>query len=220
MTTVNQTIGFIFKIILAFFILAGVGQSLLSARQGLDVLNTFFYFTIQSNLILLGVMAAGIVRSLSGRAEGRMAAFVRNGSTIWILITGLVYHFMLYGVAVASGRFNFSHVALHYISPLMAILNWILFEEKGRARLVYAVTWLVYPLAYVGLSLIRLAIDGFYPYWFLNPLLAYPAGTGSVGMMLAIVGGLVVIFGLVGLLIAVLDRALGRRIKQPPAGPA
>jgi hypothetical protein len=152
---------------------------------------------------------------LSGRPEGRTAAFLRLGSTIWILITGLVYHFMLSGASIAAGRLNFSYVALHYVAPIMAVLNWILFEEKGKARLVYAVTWLIYPLAYVGLSLLRLAIDGFYPYWFLNPLKPLPAGTGSAGVMLAIVAGLVAFFGLVGLLIAFLDRLLGKRAKPP-----
>jgi hypothetical protein len=215
MNTVKQNANIVFKVILALFILTGVGQSLVLARTGLDVFNIFFYFTNQSNLILLGVMIFGIVRLLSGKMEGRFAAFLRNGSTIWILITGLVYHFMLSGASIAAGRFNFSSVALHYVTPLMAVLNWIIFEEKGKARLGYAVTWLIYPLAYVGLSLLRLAIDGFYPYWFLNPLKPLPAGTGSVGLMLAIVAGLVAFFGLVGLLIAFLDRSLGKRAKPP-----
>jgi hypothetical protein len=215
MSSFSRTAGIVFKIVLALFIVAGIGQHLVLARTGLDVLNTFFFFTIQSNLVLLGVVAYGVVRSLTGRAEGRLGAFLRHGSTIWILITGLVYLFMLSGAAVASGRFNFSHAALHYVSPVMALLNWFLFEDKARARFPWVVWWLAYPLAYVGVSLFRLAVDGFYPYWFLNPFKPYPAGTGSVGTMLAVIAGLLAFFSLVGLLIVVLDKAMGKQNGNP-----
>lgn len=204
-----------FKIILALVITSGVALALSGATSGLEILNTFFYFTIQSNLILFAAMVYGAIRLLRGRAEGKIAAIIRNGSTLWILLTGLVYHFMLSGAAIAQGRFGYLSISLHYVSPVMAILNWILFEEKGRSRYLHVSFWVAYPLLYVGVSELRLLIDGFYPYWFLNPVAPYPEGTGSVWLMLAIVGALVVIFGLIGTLICFLDRLMGRKTLRP-----
>lgn len=217
-TAVFRSLNLIFKIALALFILTGVGQTLLLSKNAADVIDTFFYFTIQSNLILCGVSVAGAVRVMRRKPESRFSVIVRNGSTIWILLTGLVYHFMLSGTAIAQAHFSYYTVALHYVSPVMAVFNWILFEEKGKSRLGDAVLMLAYPLFYVGLTQVRLAIDGFYPYWFLNPLKPYPEGVGSVWMMLAIVGALAAIFGALGLLLILFDKLMGKRAERKAAG--
>lgn len=201
----------IFKSLLGLVIVSGLVVIYCGVKTGLDFVNTFFYFTIQSNLILLGVTIFGIIQLVRQKPEGSVFRMIRISSVLWILITGLVYHFMLSAASVRNGTFSYSSVALHYIAPIFAILNWLIFEDKGKNSFTFVICQMAYPLVYVGISELRLLIDEFVPYWFLNPRQPLPDGTGSVGVMLAIVAGLVLFFGGLGAFIIFLDRLMGKR---------
>lgn len=205
-----QIVELIVKIGLCLVIISGVLTALSTASSFADFINTFFYFTIQSNLILLGVTLASLLRFGQGKKKGEIISVLTNTSLLWILITGLVYHFLLADKALQEGSFGYVSITLHYLSPLLAIANWLFFEEKRESSLLEVLFMLAYPIFYVGISQVRLAIDGFAPYWFLNPTTAPPAGTGSVWQMLAIVAILVLIFSLVGLAIILLERFLAK----------
>ncbi len=206
-----RAVSIAFKIVLILVIASGVITQLALARNSSEFFNTFFFYTFQSNLIVLAVAAYGIYRLLANRPERRAGTIVRNGATLWILITCLVYNFMLGGLFRFSGAMAWVSWSLHYISPLMTVLNWLLFEEKGKSRYVDTMIWFIYPLAYAAVALVRYAFDAFAPYWFLDPGRPYPQGAGSLGMVLAIIGGLLVFFGLVGLLIIRIDRFWKKR---------
>jgi hypothetical protein len=220
-TPAMRTISIIFKIVLALVVLSGVITALVISTTTAEVLNTFAYFTIQSNLIVLGVAVYGAIRLLAKKPEGRLAVIIRNGATLWILITGLVFHFMLGGLFRFTGGMAWLSISLHYISPVMVILNWLLFEEKGKSRYIHTVYWMIYPIAYAVFSVVRFAIDGFAPYWFLNPVAQPPAGTGGVAGMLGIIAAMVAFFGLMGILIIRIDRIWKKKAEAAvKAGPA
>lgn len=201
----------VFKTVLILIIGSGVATSLALAKNAHDFWNTFWYFTFQSNLIVLAVAAYGIYRRLARRPEKRPAALIRNGATLWILITALVYHFLLGGFFRFSGPAAWVSWSLHYISPLMTVLNWLLFEEKGKSRSIDTVYWFIYPLAYAAVAEARYALDRFAPYWFLDPVRPYPQGAGSVWVVLLVIASLLVFFGLLGLLIIGVDRFWNKR---------
>jgi len=205
-----QIVELLVKIGLCLVIISGVVTTLSTASSLADFFNTFFYFTIQSNLILLGVMLASLVRLKKGQKKGEVSAVLTNATILWILIPGLVYHFMLADKALVDGKFGYVHITLHYVVPFLAITNWLFFEEKGKSSLVQILFMLAYPLFYVGISQVRLAIDGFFPYWFLNPTAVPPKGVGSVWQMLAIIAILLVIFSVVGFAIILLERLLSK----------
>ena len=60
-------------------------------------------------------------------------------------------------------------VVLHKIFPIVVVLDWILDPPMTRLTFRDALLWLVFPLAWIGLTLVRGAIDGWYPYPFLDP---------------------------------------------------
>ena len=68
----------------------------------------------------------------------------------------------------------------------------------------YIVVIAAYPLLYAAASLLRGSLDGWYPYWFLDPGRAAPDGAGSFAGALAWSGGLGVGFVLLGLAMALL----------------
>ncbi|GAA3113071.1 Pr6Pr family membrane protein [Planomonospora alba] len=134
------------------------------------------YFTVQSNIML----TAYHVWQLSGRAAP--SAFLKGAVTLFISITGLVYHFILaHGASplalLPDGRGDdvsqLGSLLLHYVTPAMAFADWLLFDRALRPGWAEPLLWLAYPLAYLVFALVRGALlapdaERRYPYPFLD----------------------------------------------------
>ena len=203
--------GRIFKFLIAAVSLFGLSARFIESGSLATGLNLLSYYTFQSNIIVVVVCLIG---ALSRGRGSELRSVLRGGATLWILVTGLVYHFMLSSHYQWTGLFVYSNLAMHYVTPIAFVIDWLLFESKGLLRPAWPLYWLVYPLLYLVGSELRGAIDGFYPYWFVNPNRPYPKGTGSLGLMLLIILALFLFFAALGYAIFFLDRGLGKRGKS------
>jgi len=184
-----------------------VGQVML-AKDLAGALNLFSYFTMQSNLIV-GIVL--LVATLGPKTNPRSGALLR-AATFWILITGIVFNVLLSRVYHPTGLSALISVVHHTATPLAMLADWIIFEEKGRTRMRDIGFWLAYPVVYLAGSMVRGMIDGFYPYWFINPARPFPDGAGSwlgVGAAVAVIAGGVILGGLVML---AADHAMARHV--------
>jgi hypothetical protein len=69
------------------------------------------------------------------------------------------------------------------------VLDWILDPPQSRLAVRDALLWLVYPIAWAVLTVARGAVDGWYPYPFLDPA---NGGYGQVAItIVAITAGFV-----------------------------
>ncbi len=168
-------------------------------------LNLLSYFTIQSNIIVAVTLALNVYYRTN--TPGWLIV-LKSGAAIWILVTGLVFHFLLSQVYHPVGIFMFSNILLHYVVPIGVQLNWLIFEEKGTYRHRFTFIWIGYPTIYAFASLFRAKIDGFYPYWFVNPTKNYPDGAGSFVNVLIVIFVLAVVFSIIGNLLVLIDRQL------------
>ncbi|WP_223206077.1 Pr6Pr family membrane protein [Streptomyces xanthii] len=167
----------------ALVALAAVTGIVIDLSISNSVLRVLSYFTIQSNILVAVVLAAGALRAWSGRPA--LPPLVTGGTLLFIGITGLVYHLILANdssgfsmtddaaQAVMTGPRQVSNQLLHTVSPIGAALDWLLFTAPGALRLRHAALWLAYPLAYLGFALVRGAImtpgtPARYPYPFLD----------------------------------------------------
>jgi hypothetical protein len=57
---------------------------------------------------------------------------------------------------------------LHYVTPALFLLDWLLFVPKGRVPWRTIFSALVFPLVYIGWTLLHGAQTGWYPYPFVN----------------------------------------------------
>jgi hypothetical protein len=195
-----------FQVLIVFLSLSGIAVNLWLAPTTSARLNSFSYYTIQSNLLVAAALLLGMRYLWSGKPEPQGLVVFKSGALLWILVTGIVFALLLSGLWQPQGAMAYVNLSLHYLAPAGMLLKWLLFEPKGRYKLSYLPAWMSYPLAYVIFSWLRGAVTGFYPYWFLNPNDPYPQGAGSIGGMLAVFGVLVVGFILVSLLILLIDR--------------
>lgn len=157
------------------------------------------FFTIIANL-LLALQFSGIALGFARRASPRLL----GGITLTILLVGVVYALLLRGQAELNDGVALVGVLLHEVTPAATALFWLLFAPKGRLGWRDPLHWTALPVAYLGYALARGAVEGVYPYPFID---VAAIGWGRVmAYSAAIAAGFVVGgYALVGV-----DRALGR----------
>ncbi len=141
----------------------------LHERGKLELGNFFSYFTVGSNLFAAVVLIAGGL-ALTPRGESMTFAMLRGAATLYLAITGIVFSLLLAGLeGVEFTAVPWDNIVLHYLMPLLIVIDWFVFPPVVRVSFVRGLIWLVYPLAYVPYSLIRGHFEHWYPYPFLDP---------------------------------------------------
>ncbi len=93
---------------------------------------------------------------------------VLTAVTVYIVFVGFAYNLLLRHLWTPSGWRMLLNESLHTIVPLLAALYWLLFVPRFHLKLRHLLWWLVYPLGYLALTLIRGAFSDFYPYPFID----------------------------------------------------
>lgn len=142
-------------------------------------LRMLLYFTIQSNLWIAGIHLYFL---FAEAAEQRYPAYqIRNGMrvlkyvlTVSITLTFIIFFAVLLPVLGISAIRLPGSMATHFVAPLAAISDFLLFEDKLTVQKHTVFTSLLPPLFYVSLTLI-LSLSGVTysdgssaPYFFLD----------------------------------------------------
>ncbi|MFK0074703.1 Pr6Pr family membrane protein [Arthrobacter woluwensis] len=172
----------------AFFALLGLAavaaqlvELLLRTPPG-KVSNFFSYFTIQSNVIVVVVLAIAAVAAWRGQSA-RWLDYLRGAATVYISITGVVYSLLLSDIDVNT-PLPWVNVALHYTLPTITVIDWLVDLPSPRIELRAALIWLAYPALYLVYSLVRGPLVDWYPYPFLDPRIS---GYGQVAIMSVVI---------------------------------
>lgn len=166
---------------------AGLATRITVAYNG-DLVFTLWamgrYFTILTGLLVAAIMTA----AACGR---RISPFVLAGVTLASILVGVVYVTLLRH-DLNGGRY-ISNVLLHYVLPTGMTAYWLLFGEKAGLNMRQPFAWMLYPLGYFAYALGRGAIDGRYPYPFMD--------LNKISVAIAVRNGLIIggIFLLAGL---------------------
>lgn len=183
------------------------------------------FYTSQSNLIVLGYFTAVLYWMIRRGTTDPAAPRLRGAVTLWIVITGLVAHFVNnHGVNPLPGLVHGDPAALlahrsifllHYVVPALVLIDWLAFGPRRSARWRDLPLWLCFPLGYGATSVARAVlfpvVPDRYPYAFLDPT---GHGYGWVALQLLRLGAE---FAILGALLIGLDRLLSPRAAAPPA---
>lgn len=153
--------------------LVGLGaiaaQLAMSINTGRNLVNFFSFFTIESNIF---AVISYCVMGLAGIfGMTRSMPTVRGAVTLYMTLTGIIYILLLSGNEVAlQTTIGWVNLLLHYLLPLIILLDWIVFPPKQYVPYIRIVWWLIFPALYLIYSLIRGSITHWYPYPFINPI--------------------------------------------------
>jgi hypothetical protein len=178
--------------------------------------SVFNYFTLVSNVLCVVYYGIAAICATRGRASWKPV--LKGALVMGMTVTGLVYHVMLSGSFTMQGTMAVSDALLHTVVPLLTVLDWLIFEQKGRTTWKYPFAWVILPDAYFVTSVVRVALGaslGYggnrYPYPFLN---ADALGWGRVWLNVAVMH---VFFILLGYLFVAIDKLMAQRAAQPRA---
>ena len=170
-----------------------------------DATRFFAFFTIQSNLI--GVAAFIWLVARRGAYRSRALELLRGAAVVYLTVTFFVVIFLLSGVDVQL-QLGWVDFVLHKLFPVIVVLDWLV--DPPTMRLTYrdALLWVVYPLVWTALTVVRGAIDGWYPYPFLNP------ANGGYGVVAATVVAIIAAFFVFSAITIAIGNARGRATQE------
>lgn len=176
-------------------------------------------FTNVSNLFAWGYFLLAtiwLVRNRNDEGAETFAPVAKYTATISLLVTMLIAHFMLFDAMFRDGQLVWHLVALHYVVPIMTLLDWLLFDEKGNMPMWGPIAWMSLVLAYLAVVMVGAGPLGLYmgggttadvsryPYTFLDP------GISGVGGVAAFCGAMLVAFVALGYVLFGADRLLAK----------
>lgn len=147
-----------------------VTQALSLAGEGIFNPTRFFlFFTILSNLLAMGVFLEGGRRQLTG--DRPVPDLWRGAAVVYMTVTFIVFAVLLRGLQEElQTNIVWVDTVLHRIMPVAVMADWLIEPPHGpHPYRRVLVPWLGPPLAWTTFTLIRGAVDGWYPYPFLDP---------------------------------------------------
>jgi hypothetical protein len=167
----------------------------------------FSFFTIQSNLFVLGT---SIALAISIRRDGRLWRILRLDALLGIIITGLVYETILAQLIHPTGWALAATIGFHYISPWATLIGWLLFGPRPRMTWMTVLLGFIWPIAWLVYTFVHGAVTGWYPYPFLD--------VATIGMADSLRNsGVILLIGVViAIVLKLIDRFVPSLVRDRP----
>lgn len=133
--------------------------------------NFFAYLTIQSNIAFVVVTAIAGAAALRGHLHTPRLDYFRAGVLTCTVTAGLVFGLIVQQSAARSIRVDvpWSDVVLHFILPVVAIIDWYCTPRAKRMPRRIIVFVVGYVFTWAGITMARGSLVDWYPYYFLDP---------------------------------------------------
>jgi hypothetical protein len=161
-----QKVSSIFLAIIAWFAVMAQFVLMMQNRSTSipeTIVRFFSFFTILTNILVGSFFAARSLGTVVTCQPGNLTAI-----TVYIFIVGVVYQVLLRHLWQPSGLQFVVDELLHSAVPLLTLLFWYFWENKRTLRYSQVTSWLIYPMAYLIVILVRGHFSGFYPYPFVD----------------------------------------------------
>src|SRR5579872_813265 len=162
------------------------------------VVEYFSYFTVLSNILITAVFLSIGFLGPKRAGKEKVIQALYGPAVLYMGITGIVYWTILHGGKQLTTDVEWITLVLHGLMPIMVTIAWLFFKPFFKYSWQHVAYWLLFPLLFVGYTLLRGPSAHWYPYPFLNPLLV-----GYTGVMVwtggILAGGFVLGFLLIQL---------------------
>jgi len=203
----NRAAALIFRL----FTITGCGYGLASMSNifggGFTAQMLVFYTTL-SNILVFGYLTASVVHTVMGirlfglRGVSTLLPGLKRAFVLMIIITALVYHIVLassdFIMSFDYGLHSLPDILVHYFTPIMFMLDWLLFDKKGQVKRLDPLKWLILPGLYLIFAVIRAQVGPPIPMF--GRMMRYPYpfldvdyyGLGQVGInVLVLIAGFI-----------------------------
>lgn len=159
----------------------------------------FMFFTIQGAMITITVLLFGSVMSWRQSRDSARFTTARLAVLSYAVVTAVVYNVLLRGIPDEGFVTTpWPGEIMHVWIPIFIVLDWLL--APGRPAVAWSALGVVvmYPLAWVAVTLVRGSLTEWYPYPFLNP----ETGWRSVALYVLAIAAFIIAIAAAGIGIA------------------
>ena len=170
-----------YKIVIALLISIGISLNMLRTVSKISMVS---YFTLQSNALCLCIFIGSIYLEIRDKNYKNNKYYIVKGTmVISILLTGIIYQIGLLPNNFkmdALSNYQITDIAnliLHFLAPILVLMDYIIFDEKGHFKIYYPLFWLSFPIFYLiyvyvygnlGGSFFNIGGSDKYAYFFLD----------------------------------------------------
>ena len=170
----------------------------------------FAYFSITSAIFAGVVLLVSGLVLFRGKSESERLNIIRLIAVVSMIIVGVGYHALLGDSALDPRDYGYDwprvpNLVIHTYAPILIVVDYLISLKGPRPKLRKALWVVFYPLAWLGLSIIRGLSDGWWPYWFINP-----GSEGGVVGMLTYIAVFAAAFIVLGFIVLGLRLALAK----------
>lgn len=177
----------------------------------------FNYYTFVSNAVCMIYFISAIIFCIA-TCNKPVYSFIpklKGAVVMCITLTLVIFHFMLANTlfTMDGSPNSFGNVMLHYVVPIMTILDWLLFDKKGSFNKLCPILWTVLPILYLAYAMIAsqfgngIGWNCRYPYPFLD------VDTLGIKIVSLIILALAAAYILLGYIFYFIDRLLSKANK-------
>jgi hypothetical protein len=150
----------------------------------------FAFFSITSSILAGVVLVYSAYVLLANKEETERQMSLRLIVTVSMVIVGVVYHALLGDSAIDPRDIGYEwpvipNLIIHTWAPIAIVFDYLLSIRGALPRWRKSLWVIAYPLGWLAFSITRGLIDGWWPYWFINPNSEIGI-TGVIGYVLAI----------------------------------
>lgn len=166
------------KLLPRVILLLGVSTGLFLGMYP-DKLYKLTFYTFESNTLVFLFYLFLLIQMFRNGKNTKADEYYRFKAcvTINITLTFLVYAILLAPSVSPEKMFTADNLLLHYIVPVLCIVDWLIFDKKGKYRITDPFLWSVFPIGYCIFALVKGAVfrvpipdekNSPFPYFFLN----------------------------------------------------
>jgi hypothetical protein len=151
----------------------------------------FSFFTILTNILVAISFTTVYLKGISITGSFFTRPKTLSAIVVYITIVGLIYNIILRFQWAPEGLAKLVDELLHSVIPTGFIIFWLVYVPKQYISWKNIFPWLIYPLVYLGYTLVRGTFANWYPYPFVDVL---QLGYNKVVINCAMVCGLFIFF--------------------------
>lgn len=178
MDVIKTVVKILIKAALAIVGILGIVFTALSSAF-MGGASVFFFFTVQSNIFIIAMAIIFLVNEVVVLLKkksfiNQTLLHIKYVATVAITITFLVFFTMLAPLMGIDYLLSFNNFSLHAIVPILAIVDFFLFDKDIQLTYKSSLLAAIPPICYVAfvyigsIFKIQYAKDLYYPYFFLN----------------------------------------------------
>ncbi|WP_462249571.1 Pr6Pr family membrane protein [Ferruginibacter sp.] len=132
------------------------------------IIRYFSFFTILTNILVAVSFTQVYLKGITDKGNFFTRPKILTAIAVYITIVGLIYNLILRFLWAPVGMAKLVDELLHTLIPVAYILFWVKFVPKQYMEWRNVLPWTIYPLVYLGYTLLRGPSAQWYPYPFVD----------------------------------------------------